>query len=200
MAPNANRTAGWTARPGSAYNIGIMTAPLLALVVALLVHPALSPGRNQAPPACADRPEFAWLDFWVGEWRVSVGGQQVGANRIEKVLDGCAVTEHWTDARGGAGFSLFFVEPVSGVWQQVWVSDTARAPGGVKQKRLVARLEGGALRFQGEVIVNGAVILDRTTLTPLADGRVRQVIERSADGGETWMKGFDALYTRVTAR
>jgi hypothetical protein len=40
-------------------------------------------------------------------------------------------------------------------------------------------------------------VLDRTTLTPLADGRVRQVIERSSDGGTTWTTGFDAMYVRA---
>jgi hypothetical protein len=38
-------------------------------------------------------------------------------------------------------------------------------------------------------------VLDRTTLTPLSDGRVRQVIEISRDHGTTWQTGFDAYYT-----
>jgi hypothetical protein len=37
-------------------------------------------------------------------------------------------------------------------------------------------------------------MLDRTTLTPLGNGRVRQVIETSRDGGKTWRVGFDAVY------
>jgi hypothetical protein len=147
-------------------------------------------------PACASRPQFGWLDFWVGEWRVLVGDQQVGTNRVRKVLEGCAVTEAWTDARGSAGFSLFYVAPDGG-WRQVWVTDHALSPGGVKEKRLVARYPDGGLRFQGEVAMEGRIVLDRTTLTPLADGRVRQVIERSSDGGTTWTTGFDAMYVRA---
>jgi len=30
----------------------------------------------------------------------------------------------------------------------------------------------------------------------LGDGRVRQVIETSRDGGKTWRVGFDAIYVR----
>ena len=150
-------------------------------------------------PACASRPEFGWLDFWIGEWRVLVGEQQVGRNRISKVLDGCAVTEEWTDVRRRTGFSLFYVAPAGG-WRQVWVTDTALAPGGVKEKRLIARYPDGGLRFQGEIVSDGSVVLDRTTLTPLPDGRVRQVIERSIDGGMTWTTGFDAMYVRADAK
>ena len=43
------------------------------------------------------------LDFWVGEWDVQVGGRMAGTNRIEKILDGCAVMEFWTGADGGEG-------------------------------------------------------------------------------------------------
>jgi len=36
--------------------------------------------------------------------------------------------------------------------------------------------------------------LDRTTLTPMEEGKVRQVIETSRDEGERWRTGFDAVY------
>lgn len=170
-------------------------AALVALLGAFACPVSAQPARA---PACADRPVFGWLDFWVGDWRVFVGDQQVGTNRVVKVLDGCAVTEEWTDARGSKGQSLFYVAPGSGQWRQVWVTDTALAPGGVKEKQLVARFPDGALRFQGEIAAGGVVVLDRTTLTLLDDGRVRQVIERSDDGGATWQTGFDAVYVRVS--
>lgn len=169
-------------------------AAFVALLGAFACPVNAQPARA---PACADRPVFGWLDFWVGDWRVFVGEQQVGTNRVVKVLDGCAVTEEWTDARGSEGRSLFYVAPGSGQWRQVWVTDTALAPGGVKEKQLIARFPDGAVRFQGEIAAEGVVVLDRTTLTPLEDGRVRQVIERSDNGGETWQTGFDAVYVRV---
>lgn len=165
---------------------------VLALAAAPLASPAL-----HAQACTAD--VYRTLDFWIGEWDVFVADARVGTDRVEKVLGGCAVMEHWTDARGSEGKSLFWVEP-GGDWRQVWVTDAATAPGGTKEKRLVERVEGGGVRFQGEVpLPDGGGYLDRTTLTPLDDGRVRQVIEVSGDGGRSWTARFDAVYVR-TAR
>ena len=69
--------------------------------------------------------------------------------------------------------------------------------GGTKEKTLIEELDNGAVVFQGEIMnPNGTSYLDRTTLSPLPDGRVRQVIETSRDNGKTWMVGFDAFYVR----
>jgi hypothetical protein len=55
----------------------------------------------------------------------------------------------------------------------------------------------GALRFEGATMYKtGATAKHRTTLTPLADGRVHQHIEESRDGGATWTVGFDGYYTK----
>ena len=68
-------------------------------------------------------------------------------------------------------------------------------PGGLKEKELIESLPGGAIRFQGTIpLPDGRSYLDRTTLTPERDGRVRQVIEISVDGGATWEVRFDAMY------
>jgi hypothetical protein len=39
-------------------------------------------------------------------------------------------------------------------------------------------------------------LLDQATLAALPDGRVRQVIEQSADEGTTWQTAFDGLYRK----
>ncbi len=143
---------------------------------------------------CRVNPTYAKLDFWVGDWVVKLAnGAVAGTNRIERVLGGCAVTEDWSGSRGGHGRSLFYVDAASGTWKQVWVTDR----GAMKEKRLVEERPGGALRFQGEVAAaGGGTVLDRTTLTPLEGGKVRQVIEVSRDGGSTWSTMFDAVYER----
>jgi hypothetical protein len=153
-----------------------------------------------ASRTCTGLPGFDRLDFWVGEWDVLVAGQRAGENRIEKILSGCAVVEHWRGVGGGEGRSLFFHDHVTGVWKQVWITDNATAPGGLKEKILIEEGEDGSLRFQGTVtLADGRAFLDRTTLTPLEDGRVRQVIEISANGGETWQQRFDGTYVRRPA-
>lgn len=166
----------------------------LPIVLALV---GAGPLEAQRGP-CDDHEGFQRLDFWLGEWVVYVGERRVGTNRIEKILAGCAIMEHWTDAGGGEGKSLFFYNPTTDHWKQVWVTQDATRPGGLKEKELIERFESGAVRFQGEIPLPGdRSYLDRTTLTPLPDGSVTQVIEVSRDGGQSWDVSFDARYVRA---
>lgn len=161
-------------------------------LVFLLVTPASTQGQV---PSCEDEPALNQLDFWLGDWTVFVGDEPAGTNRIEKILDGCAVMEHWTSARGGQGKSLFYYHPTTKSWKQVWVTQSALRPGGLKEKRLVEGYGGPGVRFQGEIpLGDGESYLDRTTLLPQQNGTVRQIIEISRDGGESWETTFDAVY------
>jgi hypothetical protein len=148
--------------------------------------------------ACLSEPLGHALDFWLGDWSVRLrSGLPAGTNRVERILRGCAVVETWHDIDGTEGRSLFTFDPSAKRWKQVWVTDDAGAPGGLKEKRLVARYGDGSTRFQGEIVLPGGdVLLDRTTLTPQADGTVRQLIEISKDGGSTWRAAFDAVYEK----
>jgi hypothetical protein len=130
------------------------------------------------------------LDFWLGEWDVFVEGEKVGTDRIEKILGGAAVLEHWTGRGDSRGESLFYFLPDSGQWKQVWVVKGAQ----VVKEKLSTPVEGG-LRFEGEArFPDGSRIPDRTTLTLQDDGSVRQLIEISRDGGQSWTPTFDARY------
>ena len=175
-----------------------------SICFALLLAPA--PARPVDAPLrtplgsispCDEDPGFAKLDFWLGDWNVFVGNELAGTNRIVKVLAGCAIEEHWTGAGGSRGQSLFYYLPATQQWKQVWVTENALRPGGIKEKSLVAEFEDGGLRFQGLITLpSGGSYLDRTTLTPLPDGSVRQQIGVSEDDGATWRSTFDAVYRR----
>lgn len=168
---------------------------LVAIGIAMAVNVASGTAWSQtAPPECESVPDFHKLDFWLGSWDVYVDDQKVGDNLIEKTLAGCAVLEHWTDVEGNEGQSLFFYTQATDTWKQVWVTERATAPGGVKEKVLVETFDDGGVRFQGEIPLGGGrQYLDRTTLTPLSEGRVRQHIEISRDG-KSWESAFDAIY------
>lgn len=129
---------------------------------------------------------------------MTVGAEYAGTDIVSSELDGCAVAEKWTDADGSRGQSLFFYDAFAGKWQQIWITDRATRVGGLKYKTLVATFPDGSVRFQGllPTLPGKALILDRTTLSPLHDGRVHQVIEISKDGGTTWLSEFDAIYRR----
>lgn len=157
-----------------------------------------SPGTSFAQ-SCDDDSEYAVLDFWVGEWDVMVGGERVGTNRIEKILSGCALLEHWVGAGGGEGKSLIYRVPSEDAWKQVWVTQNPSRPGGVKEKTLIERTDDGGTIFRGEVVTSNGSVLDQTRLIPLEDGTVRQLIEYSQDDGDTWQPLFDAIYVRSEA-
>jgi len=167
------------------------------LVLLLIIACANAAHATEAAPtgACAASP----LAFWLGRWDVYVGEQLDGHNFIESTLDGCAIVEHWDDVTGYKGLSLFYLEPHAQIWKQVWLTDHARVPGGTKEKILI-HSGPDFVRFQGMVWpAPDRIVLDRTTLRKLDDGRVSQVIERSSDGGNTWTVGYDAVYRRATA-
>jgi hypothetical protein len=166
-----------------------MRYPGLFLCISLVVAGRLAAQTNPAPP-----PETHQLDFWVGDWEVFVAtGPKDGDNRIEKMLGGFALQENWSGVEGHAGKSWFYFYRPEKRWKQVWVTDT----GGVKEKVQVADGPAGSVRFRGEIpLKDGGKLLDQTTLTPLPDGRVRQVIEQSRDQGATWQTVYDAYYAR----
>lgn len=130
------------------------------------------------------------LSFWVGEWNVfDPGGTQVGVSRIESVERGCLIIENWSNMTGGTGRSINYVEPATRKWHQTWVD-----PSGT-----VVHYDGdlvdGVMRLAGtNTSSQGVVKQARMTLTPQPEGRVRQVIDHSTDGGKTWTLYFDGLY------
>jgi len=164
----------------------------------LILAAAIATAAPKPPPACDADTGFHALDFWLGTWRVTADGKYDGTDVVAKVLDGCAVTEDWTDATGHKGKSLFYYDPFAKVWTQVWVTDQATARGGLKIKRLIVTYADRGTRFQGLLPgpPGSKTVLDRTTLRPNADGTVHQVIEISVDGGTTWVVTYDAIYHR----
>ena len=167
-----------------------------ATVLWIAIAP-VSTAIAQTPLPCAGDSAMRVLDFWVGDWKVvDSAGTRQGDDRVEKILNGCAVVEHWRGIDGDEGESLFYYVPALRRWKQVWVTGQAFAVGGLKEKELIARYPNGGTRFQGVVQGLRGPLLDRTTLTPMADGRIHQVIEISRDGGSTWLTTFDAFYAR----
>lgn len=171
--------------------------PFIALLMSLAFLPAQAPATGTPPSPVATDPADHMLDFWLGDWEAvdSATNQVDGHDLIEKVLAGAAVIENWRDVDGHAGKSWFYYYRPEKRWKQIWVTDT----GFVKEKALVETFAGGGVRFRGEIpLKDGRKLLDQTTLTPLPDGRVHQVIEQSNDGGVTWRTAYDAYYTRST--
>jgi hypothetical protein len=165
-------------------------APTLLMVIALQVQAA------HPPEACSDMEAAHALDFWLGSWDVlDREGDLLGHNRIESVVGGCAIVEEWTGAQGFEGRSLFYFHSWLGQWRQIWITSAPQRPGSVKEKRLAERFSDGGVRFRGEIMISPEhYVQDRTTLRPLPDGRVHQLIEWSNDDGKTWNRSFEGWY------
>ncbi len=171
-----------------------LPAAVQLLLSSMIMFSLVELAQAAPPSPVATDPAYHRLDFWLGDWEVYTVGanQRDGHDRVEKVLNGAAIIEHWSDANGTEGKSWFYYYRPEKRWKQIWVTDG----GLVKEKALVEEFPDGGVRFRGEIpLRDGTKILDQTTLTPLPEGKVHQVIELSKDGGKTWITAFDAVYT-----
>jgi hypothetical protein len=157
----------------------------------------MSTSTPHAAPEAAEKVQpctsgaYRQFDFWLGSWNVTEKGKVAGTNRIESILGGCALYENWLGANGLRGNSINFYDAPRGVWHQTWIDHTGSA------LTLEGRFANGAMRLEGQRpgAKPGEIQLHRITWTPLPDGKVRQLWESSTDGGKTWTKAFDGLYT-----
>ena len=165
-----------------------------ALVALLAAAPVRAQNTAQTPLPDCSAPVHRQLDFWIGEWDVSIKGQQVGTNVITSEEKGCLVHENWRDARGGTGQSFNFYNRQDGKWHQVWVSST----GAVLD--LAGNYEDGRLLYKGKGRrADGAEVQHELAFSANPDGTVRQHWQVSNDGGKTWTVTWDGLYTRKKA-
>ena len=168
------------------------------LLIAWLCLPLAAWAQDEAaqtsPAAPCSSAVHRQFDFWAGDWDVTQNGQPAGHNRIEIIHGGCVLAEHWTSAQGGfAGSSLNSWDAARGRWHQTWMDNSGT----------VLQLDGGMV--DGSMVLsgqrpgaNGAVVKDRITWTPNADGSVRQHWESSSNDAE-WATAFDGRYVRSKA-
>ncbi len=147
---------------------------------------------NESPCAAAAYHQF---DFWIGDWSVTENGKPAGNNRIDRLLDGCALLENWVGAGGSRGHSLNFYDKQRQLWQQTWVDVTPSS------LNLTGHFSDGHMVLSGGSVdpKTHQQVVDRITWTPNADGTVRQLWDHSTDGGKNWSVVFDGLYRRRTA-
>jgi hypothetical protein len=155
----------------------------VSLVASLLLLPGALFAQQPRPARCTT-PDHRAFDFWVGEWEVSdSSGKVVAASSIKLQAAGCAIMEHWQPIGQPDGVSISWLEPIDHQWHQRWV-------GG----------DGWITSFTGGMVGQSMVLNDdqatpqgggkgRMRYTVLPDGRVRQAVESSSDGGKTWSGG-----------
>lgn len=146
---------------------------------------------SQRPP-CSE-PAFRALDFWTGNFEVrNPQGQIAGRNRIDKILNGCVLEEHWTSNGGGDGRSFSWFDPELKRWRQTYIGANGYS------HDYLGEFRDGAMHFlHDRRHRDGARHMLRMSFTPQNEGKVRQFIEESWDGGKSWAVWFDGLYVPV---
>lgn len=170
--------------------------PLLSSLEGHAGYDALVAEMSVQAYPCEHDESFAEFDFWVGEWDVHVsGGTFAGSNVIQRAERGCVLLENWTNASGGTGSSINYVDKISGEWVQIW-NDASGS-----QINIRGGMTNDGMLLTGTIhyVASGKTAPFRGLWTPLPDGRVRQFFEESADDGETWSPSFEGFYTRKAA-
>jgi hypothetical protein len=171
--------------------LGWLCLVLLAAPAMAQMSPPVPPAN---PPAHCTAAEYHQFDFWIGEWRVfrtSKPDEMVGGSKIVSVHNGCGILESWQPFTLNTGGSLSSFDRATGKWRQTWIDST-----------------GGRGEFSGG-LVDGVMVLTgpwsgyggpdkdaliRMTFSQIDGGAVRQLGEKSRDGGTSWTSAFDFTY------
>ena len=188
-------SVGALTRFGTVLRLGANAGASMVGAAALALAAINAPAEAQQPPQpTCDAAEYRQVDFWFGEWEVTVQGRPAGQSVISSREKGCLVHEQWTSAGGGTGESMNFYDRSDGKWHQVWVASNGSV------LRLSGVLENGSLAYASEgKRPDGTKVLHRLVFTPNADGTVRQHWTTSTDDGKTWNDAFDGLYRKRSA-
>lgn len=186
----------WPARVYSA-RVVLRRALLLSLLVSLPVSAqkkrAFAATGPKGPPCSSAA--YRQFDFWLGDWEVQTPkGTAAGENKVEKILDGCALRESWTAADGSHGTSLTSYDSGAGRWTQTFVDDLGMV------LVLDGELRDGKMVLSGRRSGSrGSSVLNRIVWQKMEGERIRQRWEQSSDEGKNWTLLFEGIYSRKKA-
>ncbi|HMU47673.1 MAG TPA: DUF1579 family protein [Chitinophagaceae bacterium] len=155
-------------------------------------------GSLKAQMPCSD-PVYRQFDFWVGEWEAfAPNGNKGGDSKISIILDSCIILEEWTSANltkgirySGKSFNTY--NKSTRQWQQTWVDNI----GGSTEFLRGEGSDGKIVLYADKVVgPQGKEFMRRLTFTKISNDKVRQLGERSTDGGGTWVTEYDLEYRR----
>jgi hypothetical protein len=172
-------------------------AALILMTSAMIAY--ARPAASADPAATADTPSrmtcssaaFRQFDFWVGDWDVFDVDRPttiVAHAIVEVILNGCVLHEVYvgSDAHRGESFSIY--DATRHVWHQSWVTDHGQL------LTIEGRWRNGSMNLRGvDHLPDGKPRQVRGDWRPEGGG-VRELAERSTDGGITWTPWFDLRF------
>jgi hypothetical protein len=154
---------------------------LVAVCLALSLALAFAAPSSAAPGRCEPDENRATLTGWVGEWQVVVDDLVVGQVQMSSILGGCAFEQVRQRADGAEEIGLIYRDPVTGRWEQRWVSSV----GDTGSFELSFELD--AVTMSGEMHTGeGARAQVRVRVRPRVGGGFVEELELSDDGGDTY--------------
>ncbi len=176
----------------------VRTAVLLLLAAFVLGSPPVSAQTKKKKgetslvkgPPCSSS-AFHQFDFWIGDWDVTTPqGMKAGLDRVEKVLEGCALLENWSASDGSKATSLSAFDAGSRSWHQTFADDQGTL------LILDGEMREGRLVLLGTKQSGKQRTLNRLSWQSTAADKLRQRWEISQDEGKNWSLLFEGLYTR----
>jgi hypothetical protein len=173
-------------------------------VIAALDGSASWTGIYSRQVKACDTPEHHQMDFWLGDWSVTVRSRvapekdewttAAGSNHVTSILDGCAIEERFTaQAAPGpgtwSGRSHSTWVATEKRWRQTWVDDS----GGYLA--FSGGMQGADMVLVGEPHPNGRVM--RMVFTNITRDRLDWRWEASTDGQRTWTAMMTIAYARM---
>ena len=114
-----------------------------------------------------------------------------GRSLVTKSSGGYLVAEDWVSECDEAGTSINYFNPTIHAWKRAWIDDH----GGIIE--FEGAFQDSVLRFTGVMFTpDGKKVMSKMTVTPLGSGAIEQIIENSADSGQTWETFFRGVYRR----
>jgi hypothetical protein len=129
------------------------------------------------------------FDFWLGDWDAVWGANERGANRVERILEGRIIQEHFT-APEFTGISVSAFDTERQLWCQTWVDSNGT------YLDFTGGFENGKMILMRDAIVRGEACKQRMVWYDIESDRFLWNWERSDDGGQTWRVLWQIRYTR----
>lgn len=159
---------------------------------------ATNTASAQSERRCKDV-TYHQLDFLLGHWEVrDKQGNKLGENKIEKTLDGCALSESWSGANNHTGRSYTVYDGRRKVWHQTWVDNSG----------FLMVMEGGL--YNSQILLRSQLQYDlqnreqhRVTWRANNLGKAQQLQrswEISRDSGNTWQLATLLFYSKVESK
>ena len=167
------------------------------LIVGLLVSLTLMPSSALAAEAqsCPAMPLSRALDYWLGNWTVSYpGGPKGSSSKVVLQLDKCLFVEQWGDSKGHRGENVFAYGQDDHTWHGLFADNRGR---------LHVFVEGTVVAGTAEFIGpsrgdDGGAVLNRLRVIRIDANTLKQIWDKSVDGGHTWKPDFALNYRRAS--